>query len=58
VVGLSIGDGKAVAEREIGGGSRQVVEMPLPFVSGARKRTGPYDAGLNTGNGGRVGRIT
>jgi electron transfer flavoprotein beta subunit len=37
VVGLSIGEGKAVAEREIGGGARQVVEMPLPCVIGATR---------------------
>jgi electron transfer flavoprotein beta subunit len=37
VVGLSIGDGKAVAEREIGGGARQIVEMPLPCVIGATR---------------------
>jgi len=37
VAGLSIGDGKAVAEREIGGGARQVIEMPLPCVIGATR---------------------
>ena len=37
VVGLSIGDGKAVAEREIGGGARQALEMPLPCVIGATR---------------------
>jgi len=37
VVGLSIGDGKAVAEHEIGGGARQVVEMQLPCVIGATR---------------------
>jgi len=37
VVGLSIGDGKAVAEREIGGGAREVVEMPMPCVIGATR---------------------
>ena len=37
VVGLSIADGKAVAEREIGGGARQVVELQLPCVIGATR---------------------
>jgi electron transfer flavoprotein beta subunit len=37
VVDLTIGDGKAIAEREIGGGSREVVEMPLPCVVGATR---------------------
>ena len=37
VVGLSIGEGKAVAEREIGGGAREVVEMPMPCVIGATR---------------------
>ncbi len=37
VVALSISDGKAVAEREIGGGSREVVEMSLPCVVGATR---------------------
>lgn len=37
VVDLTLGDGKAIAEREIGGGSRQVVEMPLPCVVGATR---------------------
>ena len=37
VVDLTIGDGKAIAEREIGGGSREVVEMPLPCVVGANR---------------------
>jgi len=37
VVDLSIHDGKAIAEREIGGGSREVVEMPLPGVIGATR---------------------
>jgi electron transfer flavoprotein beta subunit len=37
VVDLSINDGTAVAEREIGGGSREVVEMPLPGVIGATR---------------------
>ena len=37
VVGLSIADGKATVEREIGGGSREIVEMPLPGVIGAAR---------------------
>ena len=37
VVGLSVADGKAVVEREIGGGSREVVEMQLPCVIGATR---------------------
>ena len=37
VVELSLGDGKAVAEREIGGGARQVVEMSMPCVIGATR---------------------
>ena len=37
VVGLTIAEGKAVAEREIGGGSREVVEMQLPCVIGATR---------------------
>jgi len=37
VVGLSIGDGKAVAEREVGGGAREVIEMPMPCVIGATR---------------------
>jgi electron transfer flavoprotein beta subunit len=37
VAGLSIGDGKAVAEREVGGGAREVVEMPMPCVIGATR---------------------
>jgi electron transfer flavoprotein beta subunit len=37
VVELSIHDGTATAEREIGGGSREVVEMPLPGVIGATR---------------------
>ena len=37
VVDLSIGDGKAVAEREIGGGAREVIEMQLPCVIGATR---------------------
>jgi len=37
VVDLSLNDGAATAEREIGGGSREVVEMPLPGVIGATR---------------------
>jgi len=37
VVGLSITDGKARVEREIGGGSREVIEMTLPGVIGATR---------------------
>jgi len=37
VVELSIQDGTATAEREIGGGSREVVDMPLPGVIGATR---------------------
>jgi len=37
VVALSVGDGKAVVEREIGGGARQVVEMSTPCVIGATR---------------------
>jgi len=37
VVALSVGDGKAVAEREIGGGAREVLEMPIPCVIGATR---------------------
>ena len=37
VVSLSISDNKAVAECEIGGGTREVVEMPLPCVIGATR---------------------
>lgn len=37
VVDLTLGDGKATAEREIGGGSREVVEMALPCVVGATR---------------------
>ena len=37
VVGLSVGDGKAVAEREIGGGAREVVELQMPCVIGATR---------------------
>lgn len=34
---LDVSDGKAVAEREIGGGTRQVIEIGLPCVIGATK---------------------
>jgi electron transfer flavoprotein beta subunit len=37
VVGLSITEGVAIVEREIGGGAREVVEMPLPGVIGATR---------------------
>jgi len=37
VVDLSIHDGVATVEREIGGGSREVVDMPLPGVIGATR---------------------
>lgn len=37
VSGLTIEDGKAVAEREIGNGEKQVIEMKLPGVIGATK---------------------
>jgi electron transfer flavoprotein beta subunit len=37
IVGLNIGDGRAVAEREIGGGAREVLEMPMPCVIGATR---------------------
>ncbi len=37
VVDLSIGDGTAVAQREIGGGSREVVQLQLPCVIGATR---------------------
>jgi electron transfer flavoprotein beta subunit len=37
VVELTVGDGKAVAEREIGGGAREAVEMPMPCVIGATR---------------------
>jgi len=37
VVGLSLGDGKAVAEREIGGGAREVVELQMPCVIAATR---------------------
>jgi electron transfer flavoprotein beta subunit len=37
VVDLKISDGSAVVEREVGGGSREVIEMSLPCVIGATK---------------------
>lgn len=37
VVDLSLNDGVARVEREIGGGSREVLEMPLPCVIGATR---------------------
>ncbi len=37
VVKLDIGDGRAMVEKEIGGGTRQVIEMGLPAVIGATK---------------------
>ena len=37
VVGLSLNGGVATVEREIGGGSREVVDMPLPGVIGATR---------------------
>jgi electron transfer flavoprotein beta subunit len=37
VVSLSIGDGKAVAEREIGGGAREVLELSMPCIVGATR---------------------
>ncbi len=37
VVGFSYADGKAVVEREIGGGEREVIEMTAPCVVGATK---------------------
>jgi electron transfer flavoprotein beta subunit len=37
VVGLSINQGVATVEREIGGGSREVLEMSLPGVIGATR---------------------
>ncbi len=37
VVALDINEGKATIEREIGGGSREVVEMALPCVIGATR---------------------
>ncbi len=37
VVDLKISDGQAIVEKEIGGGSREVLEMKLPCVIGATK---------------------
>ena len=37
VVGLRIAQGVATVEREIGGGAREVIEMPLPGVIGATR---------------------
>lgn len=37
VVDLHISDGKAVVEREVGGGRRQMLEMELPCIIGATK---------------------
>jgi electron transfer flavoprotein beta subunit len=37
VVDLSLKDGVATVEREIGGGAREVLEMPLPCVIGATR---------------------
>ena len=37
VVALSVGDGKAVAEREIGGSAREVVELQMPCVIAATR---------------------
>lgn len=37
VVDLSLNDGTARVEREIGGGAREVLEMPLPCVIGATR---------------------
>ncbi len=37
VVALSLNDGVARVEREIGGGAREVLEMPLPCVIGATR---------------------
>ena len=37
VVDLSLNDGVARVEREIGGGAREVLEMPLPCVIGATR---------------------
>ena len=37
VVGLSISEGVASVQREIGGGSREVVEMKLPCIIGATR---------------------
>ena len=37
VVDLKVGDGQVIAEREIGGGTRQVVQMSMPCVIGATR---------------------
>jgi electron transfer flavoprotein beta subunit len=37
VIDLSVADGKAVAEREIGGGSREVLELGMPCVIAATR---------------------
>ena len=37
VVGVELGDGKAMVERETGGGVREVIEVSLPCVLGATK---------------------
>ena len=37
IVALSVGDGKAVAEHEIGGGSREVLEIQMPCVIAATR---------------------
>ena len=37
VIGLDISGGKATAEREVGGGAREVLEMSLPCVIGATR---------------------
>lgn len=37
VVALSVADGNVVAEREIGGGAREVLETPMPCVIGATR---------------------
>jgi electron transfer flavoprotein beta subunit len=37
VLKMELRDGKAVVEREIGGGAREVLEAPLPCVLGATK---------------------
>ncbi len=37
IVKLGIDDGRAVVEKEVGGGTRQIIEMGLPAVLGATK---------------------
>ena len=37
IVALSVGDGKAGAEHEIGGGSREVLEIQMPCVIAATR---------------------